>query len=47
MDFVLLSMQTALISLNSIKQTVFVIVKCGVFFAVRAEYLNIIKEAAS
>jgi hypothetical protein len=35
-------MQTAIISLNSVTQLVFVIVKCGVLFEVRAESLNII-----
>jgi hypothetical protein len=35
-------LQTAIISLNSVNQLVFVMVKCGVFFAVRTELLNII-----
>jgi hypothetical protein len=30
------------ISLNSIKQLIFVMVKCGVLFEVRTEFLNII-----
>jgi hypothetical protein len=34
--------QTAIISLNSVTQLVFVMVKCGVLFEVRAESLNII-----
>jgi hypothetical protein len=29
-------------SLNSINQPIFVMVKCGVFFEVRTEFLNII-----
>jgi hypothetical protein len=29
-------------SLNSINQMILVMVKCGVFFAVRTEFLNII-----
>jgi hypothetical protein len=33
---------TAIISLNSINQMIFVMVKCGVFFAARTEFLNII-----
>jgi hypothetical protein len=28
--------------LNSVNQLIFVMVKCGVFFAVRTEFLNII-----
>jgi hypothetical protein len=32
----------AIIFLNSVNQLIFVMVKCGVFFAVRTEYLNII-----
>jgi hypothetical protein len=31
-----------MISLNSVNQLIFVMVKCGVFFAVRAEFLNTI-----
>jgi hypothetical protein len=34
--------QTANISLNSVNQLIFVMVKRGVFFAVRTEFLNII-----
>jgi hypothetical protein len=33
---------TAFISLNSINQLIFVMVKCGVLFEVRTEFLNII-----
>jgi hypothetical protein len=35
-------MQTAVISLNSVNRSIFVTVKCGAFFAVRTESLNII-----
>jgi hypothetical protein len=42
MDFVLFSVQTEIIPLNSVKHLIFVMVKCGVFFAVRTEFLNII-----
>jgi hypothetical protein len=31
-----------IISLNSVNRLIFVTVKCGVFFAVRTEFLNII-----
>jgi hypothetical protein len=31
----------SLVSLNSVNQLIFVIVKCCVFFAVRTEFLNI------
>jgi hypothetical protein len=33
---------TAFISLNSVNQLVFVMVKCGVLFEVRTEFLNVI-----
>jgi hypothetical protein len=33
-------LQTAIISLNSVTQLVFVMVKCGVLFEVRTEFLN-------
>jgi hypothetical protein len=33
---------TAIISLNSVNQLIFAMVKCCVFFAVRTELLNII-----
>jgi hypothetical protein len=36
------SLQTAIISLNSVNQLIFVMVKCSVLFEVRAEFLNII-----
>jgi hypothetical protein len=42
MGFVWFSLQTAIISLNSVNQLIFVMVKCGVYFAVRTEFLNII-----
>jgi hypothetical protein len=35
------SLQTAIISLNSVNHLIFVMVKWGVFFAVRTELLNI------
>jgi hypothetical protein len=34
-----------IISLNSVNQLIFVMVKCGVFFAVRTEILNIIQTS--
>jgi hypothetical protein len=37
-----LSVYTAIISLNSVNQLIFVMVKCGVLFEVRTEFLNII-----
>jgi hypothetical protein len=36
------SLQTAIISLNSVNQLIFVMVKCGVLFEVRTGFLNII-----
>jgi hypothetical protein len=42
MRYVWFSLQTAIISLNSVNQLIFVMVKCGVFFAVRTEFLYII-----
>jgi hypothetical protein len=42
MGFVCLSLYTAIISLSSIYQLVFVMVKCGVFFELRTELLNIV-----
>jgi hypothetical protein len=36
------SMKTRIISLNSIKELIFVMLKCGVLFEVRTESLNII-----
>jgi hypothetical protein len=42
MDFLCFSLQTAIISLNKINQLIFVMVKCGVFFEVGTEFLNII-----
>jgi hypothetical protein len=40
MGFVRLSLQTAIIFLNSVNQLIFVMVKCGVLFEVRTEFLN-------
>jgi hypothetical protein len=37
-----LSLQTAIISLNNFNQLIFVMVKCGVLFEVRTEFLNFI-----
>jgi D-alanyl-lipoteichoic acid acyltransferase DltB (MBOAT superfamily) len=42
MGFVWFSQETAIISLNRINQLIFVMVEFCVFFAVRAEFLNII-----
>jgi hypothetical protein len=42
MGFVWFAVLTAIISLNSVNQLIFVMVKCSVFFAVRTEFLNII-----
>jgi hypothetical protein len=39
MSFVRLSL-TAIVSLNGINQLIFVMVKCGVLFEVRTEFLN-------
>jgi hypothetical protein len=41
-DFVWFSLSTAITSLNNINQLIFVMVKCGVLFEVRTEFLNII-----
>jgi hypothetical protein len=35
----------AFVSLNRVNQLAFVMVKCGVFFAVRTEFLNIIQPS--
>jgi hypothetical protein len=40
MGFLRFLLQTAIISLNSINQLIFVMVKCGVLFEVRTEFLN-------
>jgi hypothetical protein len=40
MGFVWFSLQTAIISLNSINQLIFVMVTCGVLFEVRTDFLN-------
>jgi hypothetical protein len=42
MDLVRLLVKTAIISLNSVNQLIFVMVKCEVFFEVGTEFLNII-----
>jgi hypothetical protein len=42
MSFVRFSVQMAIVSLNSVNNLVFVMVKFGVYFAARTEYLNII-----
>jgi hypothetical protein len=42
MGLVCFSLYTAIISLNSINQLIFVMMKCGVLFEVRTEFLNII-----
>jgi hypothetical protein len=42
MCFVWFLLQTAIMSLNNINQLSFVMVKCGVLFEVRTEFLNII-----
>jgi hypothetical protein len=41
-DDSLLGYFTSIISLNNINQLIFVMVKCGVLFEVRTEFLNII-----
>jgi hypothetical protein len=38
--FVCLSLQTTIIFLNSVNQLILVMVKCGVLFEVRNEFLN-------
>jgi uncharacterized membrane protein YcfT len=38
--FVFFSLKWAIISLNNINQLIFVMVKCGVLFEVRTEFLN-------
>jgi hypothetical protein len=42
MGFVWVSMWTAIISLNRVNKLIFVMVKCGVFFEVWTQFLNII-----
>jgi hypothetical protein len=42
MGFERLSLQAEIISLNSVNQLIFVMVKCDVLFEVRTEFLNII-----
>jgi hypothetical protein len=40
MGHVCFSVQTVIISLNSVNQLISVMVKCGVLFEVRTEFLN-------
>jgi hypothetical protein len=40
MALVWFSEEVAIISLNSVNQLIFVMVKCGVLFEVRSEFLN-------
>jgi hypothetical protein len=40
MYYLLYQVVTAIISLNSVNQLIFVMVKCGVLFEVRTEFLN-------
>jgi hypothetical protein len=42
MAFIWFLLYTAIISLNSVNHLIFVMVKCGVPFEVRTEFLNII-----
>jgi hypothetical protein len=42
LGFERLSLQAEIISLNSVNQLIFVMVKCGVLFEVRTGLLNII-----
>jgi hypothetical protein len=42
MAFAWVSENTAIISLNTVNQLIFVMVKCGVLFEVRTEFLNVI-----
>jgi hypothetical protein len=41
MGFIWLSLLKVIISLDSINQLIFVMVKCGVLFELRVEFLNI------
>jgi hypothetical protein len=45
MCFVWFSLQTAIISLNSVNRLISVMVKWGVFFAVSTEFLNIMQTS--
>jgi hypothetical protein len=45
MGSVWFSLQTAIISLNSVNYLIAVMMKCGVLFEVRTEFLNNIKRA--
>jgi hypothetical protein len=42
MGFLCVTFQTTITSVSSINQFIFVMVKCGVLFEARTEYLNII-----
>jgi hypothetical protein len=42
MDLERFLVQTAIISLNTVNQLIFLMVKCDVLFEVRTEFLNII-----
>jgi hypothetical protein len=42
MGFVLFTMQTTIISLNSFDQLIFIMANFGLLFEVRAEFLNVI-----
>jgi hypothetical protein len=42
MGFISFSLQIVIISLNSVNQMIFVMVKCGVLFEVRTAFLNIV-----
>jgi hypothetical protein len=41
--FAWFSLETAIISLNSIAQLIFVMLKCDVLFEVRTEFLNTVR----
>jgi hypothetical protein len=42
MSLVRFSVQTVIISLNSINQLIYTMVKCGILYEVRSEFLNIV-----
>jgi hypothetical protein len=42
MGYVWFSAKSVIISLNSVIELIFVMVKCGVLFEVRTEFLNIV-----
>jgi hypothetical protein len=43
MDFLRFPLSTTFTSINTINQLIFLMVKCGVLFQVRTEFLNVIK----